>query len=606
MLSPITRGRKTRNITAYDFEWIPKKLTIRLCGAYDERLGYRSYANIESFLLGELVPENAGRWFYAHAGGLADVQFVLEKIVQNPKYRVEASFSGSSAIIVHIKDGEHEWHFCDSYWLLRDKLVNIGKAIGMPKLKDYRCPGWPACGHTKETNQEDHCIFYSPMGELATYNEQDCKILWHAVVDFETAVIDLGGQLNMTIASTAMNLFRRSYLKSPIDNDHAVNEMARKAYIASRVEVFQFTCEKANYFDINSSFPFSMTFPQPGNVINRMSGRLPTKEGAIYIADCEISVPEMYLPAVPYRHKGRIYFPHKSRWRNWFSSVDIEMCQKYGGKIEQVFSCVEFEKRDDLAAYAKDLYKRRKNATTAFEKIVFKYLLNSLYGKFAETPEKTALLINPTSTLCPHKPRHPNNTCMETLFPGAMLCTHEALIPHEWVPISVHITALSRKWLYEYLHQCQEDVYYCDTDSVITTYELPTSMELGGLKREDEIEDGEFIAPKVYRVGTTVKAKGFSRMTLDKFYQLRAGNEIAIERMSRVKELFRKGEIRPYEQIFTKKFRGVLRPKRRRVGDQTMPWSISEIEDKFIPPQNVYQPITPPGSIGPIEFLQET
>ena len=55
-------------------------------------------------------------------------------------WKIRASFSGSSAIIIHVAKGKNSWHFLDSYWLFRDALASIGKAIG---IKRATLP-WPS------------------------------------------------------------------------------------------------------------------------------------------------------------------------------------------------------------------------------------------------------------------------------------------------------------------------------------------------------------------------------------------------------------------------------------------------------------------------------
>ena len=127
MLTVIEKPAQRRKFLSYDLEWIPGKLEVRICGVYDEIGGYRFYTTIDSFLECELTHKNRGRWFYAHAGGLADFQFILEKITKDSRYHCKCHFSGSSAIIAKVSRGKHRWYFVDSYWLLRDKLENIAK-----------------------------------------------------------------------------------------------------------------------------------------------------------------------------------------------------------------------------------------------------------------------------------------------------------------------------------------------------------------------------------------------------------------------------------------------------------------------------------------------
>jgi hypothetical protein len=168
-----------------------------------------------------------------------------------------------------------------------------------------------------------------------------------------------------------------------------------------------------------------------------------------------------------------------------------------------------------------------------------------------------------------------------------ILVTEECDIAHEWVPISVHITALSRAALEGYLYECRDDVYYCDTDSVITTHTLPTGERLGDLKLEMQVQNGVFVAPKLYMIHeqgkerAIVKAKGFSKLTVAEFQQLRDGVEVGIESMMRIRELLKRGFSSPHEKVFGKAYRGTTRPKRCLLSQNSRPWTCTEVEEKY-------------------------
>ena len=208
----------------------------------------------------------------------------------------------------------------------------------------------------------------------------------------------LGGQLQQTIASTAMNLFRRSYLKQTLYTSEVANRVAMKSYFASRVEVFERDVEIFNIFDINSSFPYSMTFPLPGNLIG-MGTSLPDEDSdeCLYVADVTVEVPDMDVPPLPFRtpDDSRVFFP-TGRWRTWFTSTDIRLALREGCKLHKVHEVYEYEPFYDFAVYAKEIYALRSASTTPFRKLLLKYLLNSLYGKAAESMLKQEMLINPT------------------------------------------------------------------------------------------------------------------------------------------------------------------------------------------------------------------
>lgn len=600
-LTVLTSQRSIRRVTVYDLEWIPETLEVRLVGVYDEE-GYRWYPTVAAFLHHELSRFNRGRWFYAHAGGLADIQFVFDEVIQRREFQVDAKFSGSSCIIAKVKRGKNNWTFIDSYWLLREKLAVIGEWIGIGKGQEQSWKG----KRFEDLNDEERKDFYTncPLPELIDYNERDCVILHTAIVNMQEALLGMGGQLQMTQAASAMNLFRRRFLKNDIATHTFINEQIREAYFASRVEVFNRKCYDANYYDINSSFPYAMTMPCPGEYSGN-TRRLPSPDvNRLYFADVSIEIPDTYLPPIPTRIAGRLFFP-TGAWRSWLSNVDIELLESTGGRITKVHEVYRFLPFEDLREYATTLYERRKAAPEGFLKVAYKLLLNSLYGKFAESPDKESLLIDPgpdriRRCSCEEAP------CLcgadKMLMPGVWLAERRVPIPHMHVPISAHITAVARRTLYHYLGHCGE-FHYCDTDGFSTTETLAADSRLGALKLEKLIREGTFLMPKLYWLqGTTldagiwkeledtdhqgVRAKGFSLpkgKAIERFLTLLEGREVESTRMRRVREVFRKASEEgtyPKESVIRKKVNlANAIPKRFTYPDgETRPWHVTELE----------------------------
>jgi DNA polymerase type B, organellar and viral len=399
----------------------------------------------------------------------------------------------------------------------------------------------------------------------------------------------------VTIASTAMRLFRRKYLKSTIPTSTVISDRVRSAYVASRVEPYRTRCEtELLEYDINSSFPFAMTKTTPGGLL-AIRKSFPKSPDALYFAQARIKVPDSFLPPLGRRAKrdGRIYFP-TGIWEGLFSRPDLELLQEAGGDIEKIFEVLVFEARDDFAGYAQDLYEKRRAAPDLFTKLLLKFLLNSCYGKTAESREKTRLVIHPDTDLCPHGGEHNveqggiyKATCVEVLFEGAVLVTEEKEIAHEHVPIAAQITSEARRTLYKGAVTCGSDLFYSDTDSLYTHSTLPTGDRLGDWKLERRVPPpSHFVAPKLYRTGDKIKSKGFSSLTDAQWKDLIAGDEIHIPRMLRIKEIARsKSLIGPVLATLTKSLAlGKHRPKRKMDLDPlgaSEPWDVRQTEERY-------------------------
>lgn len=606
-LTPVEGSPPLRRFKAFDLEWIPGEplykldptlpngyevfskrttpLKHRMTGVYDGET-YTRYRSVDDFLNGELTRENRGTWYYAHAGGLADMSFVLDRIIDkvgsNDSYAVKASFSGSSAIIVKVTRGHNSWFFVDSYWLLRDKLANIATSLGLAK----------ANAEERKTKDEARKFYTeAPDATLAAYNAVDCEILWKAVNSFETALLEMGGQLQMTIASCAMMLFRRKYLSSAIETSQSNNARALEAYHASRVEVFARECGPAFKWDLNSSFPFAMTMALPGEALTPQRSMPELGKGLLFIADVDVEVPECYLPMMPKRDHGRVFFP-TGRWSGWYTSNDLELLVREGGKIHKVRESQSYGIRHDLAVYAEDLYKRRKNETDPFTRLVYKYLLNSLYGKFGESEYKQVVYINPETIDREGDPANGTEPMIE-MMPGVWSQDVRVPVAHAHVPISAFIVSYARgtgdgeAGLYNGLKQCDR-VFYTDTDSNVTTARMSDSKDLGQWKLECEVLEGRFMAPKVYQIKYRNEkgeeawdhhAKGFSDVDGARFELIASGAKIPFQRMARLKELYGGRASAPVEVLVEKALRGMSLPKRCMYPDgQTRPWSIEELE----------------------------
>lgn len=611
-LTPFNRPVKRKRFTTYDLEWYPGTYKLRLVGVFDRENGYRSYETIEEFLDEEMIPENRGCIYYAHAGGLADIQFVLEAIMlRRQNYEVGTSFSGSSAIIVQVQEKGSKgkpWLFCDSYWLMRDSLDNIGKSLGEGK-KTYICPDYPHCGHhegvpfERDGSPNNMCVFFSPMSILREYNAHDCSILYRAIERLEDELIELGGELMMTIASCALRLFRRAFLKRDIISIPVVNDLANEAYVASRVEVHEHYLPTVFSYDINSSFPYSLTRPQPGNCFGLRRWNENDELALVY---AEVYVPsDIRLPPLAKRVNGRVFFP-TGQWKGWFSGLDLQFLLQLGGRVVRVWQSYGFEPFDDTRAYVETLYELRRVSTDPFRRIVYKYLLNSLYGKFAEGSEKDQMLLR--------KPLPKGARLIKSMLDGkALFLLRDVHVAHAIVHISGITTSRSRRVLGEGMLRIG-GVGYVDTDSVNSSrppIEIDSvngvvhSDKLGEFKWEKEKfvsyeeSDLEAAAPKLYRIGDRVKMKGFSRIEgtrrprREHFDRLISGDPVEIRRMTRVKEVLSEADaamrsdspvdFMPHDVDFLKQAALTSRPKRRRLPDgKTTPWDVAELDEAYL------------------------
>lgn len=653
VLTPLRDGSPTqKDFLAYDFEWWPetpetiadgRAYRLRIASFFDGKrhvsFAHHGFADprpfksenpIVKFLDVLLRPKYSGYRFYAHWGGIADNLFLFQAI-HDLGYATKIIVNGSSAAIILVEScgrgckeacshKRHTWTFVDSSFLFRFGLAKLAKLLGMKKGGD---------GETTWETESDT--------DLCTYNQHDNAILYEALRRMLGVSDDMGARLGMTMAATSIDLFRRRYLKDDISTPDVDNDFSKRAYYASRVEAYRFSMPHGYAYDVNSSFVYSMTFPLPGSPIAEDYGVLPKK--GLYIADVDVSVPDMYLPPLPYRDTdNRLFFP-TGDWSGVFTSVDIELALRVGCKIRGVRRVLTYEERDDLGDFARDVYAKRIEASDKFLYTAIKLLGNGAYGKFGEAEEKTEYLMHPTSTLCERhyytsrkggvkcvehkkadcKACYAACSCLVQISPGIWRYDNRREIQHRHTQIGAFITSIARRTLYEGQYSYAHLLHYSDTDSLHLsgrmcpenhrghlTHTDANSDVLGGFKFEGERRDMTYVAPKIYggkdeKGDPLLAAKGFriggktfdaslgrevySKEAQERFAAIVRGDAVEDSRMVRPKEYLSKLDrvTRPYDVpigVYGKKLSLLNRPKRKGLGNNnTRPWTVEEIRD---------------------------
>lgn len=563
MIKKKTKLPNKVKIIAYDLEW-DRNFNVTLVTVWDEN-GGRYYDTVEAFIYFELQKHNKGAWFYAHSGGIHDVQFLLNFVLKNPSIKVNGWFSGSSLVIVDFNVGGNRFRFVDSFQLLRDKLAKIGEAIGLKKLEDI---GFATTDRS----------------ELIKYGLRDSEIVYVAVSKFQDLVNSFGADLKTTIASTAHDVVCSRFLKKDIPTVGAVNKTLEEWFFGGRVEVFrQGKIDGKVYgYDINSSYPYAMTNNIPGKFIKAVK-KIPNDDTP-YIAKVTIDIPDyIERPPLPVRlgKNRRLYFPC-GQFTGYWCKPELEYALNIGCSIVSIHDVMIFEKATFLSDFAHTFYNMRKSAPNgSAEKIIFKYLLNSAYGKFGQKEECTRLVINPDTM--PDE-RH------QMIRLGVYSLKEYAKVEYRHIPIVTYITSIARANLAAHMDKAS-NVYYCDTDGFYCSDpNVSTSTDLGGLKLEKEAHGAFFAKPKLYWVGDQVKSKGFfgqdfidekgyyknRDLTKEEFHSIINGNKVVMRAMCRPKGFLEKGHI--FERVMPKGLTGNDTPKRVYYANgSSRPWSYDEI-----------------------------
>jgi hypothetical protein len=370
------------------------------------------------------------------------------------------------------------------------------------------------------------------------YHEADLRSLYATLKAVDALLTELGGEMTLTTPAAALRLFQRRFLKRAITRSvhepgcdkgsecpGCAHAFVRKAYKGGRVEPFRMSWraggvrKKLYYYDINSSYSAAMLFPMPAGPLIVHEGTPPrpmkfyfdaVRRGQfVAFAEVTVRVPETCaLPPLPYHEPGgKLIFP-VGRFRGVWDLSELALLDEVGGEILAVRRLYLYPADHLFAEFVGALYPLRKGKDAGLAKLV-KLLLNALYGKFGQRPERTEVLYLPHGGDVPEGATPAGGEVADaTLWYVPSVKDQPHILPQ----IAAHVTSLARERLWRGMSEVLSRggrVYYVDTDSIVCDVKLPSSKELGYLKREYECENlrGEFVRPKVYRLWCACKDK---------------------------------------------------------------------------------------------------
>lgn len=371
-------------------------------------------------------------------------------------------------------------------------VKKMGQVLGLPKLT------------TPAYILEEREPKKSEYAEVEKYNIRDSDITYQFATWMQDEFNREGAKMRLTVASTAMDLFKRQYLHDVWYQEPTwVMEKLYNAYYGGRTEVLKRGyATDLNYYDFNSLYPSVMTEEFPNANYQRWlkKGNMDIIETYDGVTKVEVEAPDIPIPFLPYRSENKLIFP-TGRFTGYYTNVEIRKAIEIGYKIKWIGETIYYtHKHRPFEKYVIDQYSKRLKLKEANNpaQIINKLFMNSLYGKFAQKIHGKEQIF--------HMNRLTMQQIKEMMQKGKVTVINDfayftedepSYIPHHIFPIySVYVTAYGRIKLWNIATQC--DPYYMDTDSIITKKEIPDSMELGALKLEFKIKEGIFVKPKMY------------------------------------------------------------------------------------------------------------
>ena len=503
ILKPTKQRRFTKEILGFDIETCNNNKTFLMCSL----IGKSAHIFFDK------------RSFIEHVKTLRDVVIVASNLSfdffgvffnEPEELHFRTLFRGSDLISAttytknkqfSLTPNKNKIQFHDTFNYAPFSVAKLGKIINLNKLEKPEFLGqFPA--------NPDQWI------ELINYNIRDSLISKKFLEFIYKSFEDLGATPKMTIASTSMSLFKNKYLKDEyyIHDKYILLEQF-KSYYGGRTEAFnRGLIHDRFYYDFNSLYPSVMRdnkFPDPNSLRITYANK---KDYIMNFEGCSLVDIEIFktkYPILPVRNDKKVIFPY-GKIHGWYTHLELREAMKQGNVLIKVYKthyytkcCMPFNE------FVTDLYQLRLKVLNSPHAVIIKLVMNSLYGKFGQKfQDRDNWIPIP---------------CLEELakldyferFGNFIRVIKKDGYPANFcIPIwSSYITAYARLKLHTHIKKYEPD--YVDTDSLITTKEIPVSTKLGDLKLEMFINEGIIVRPKFYGLHTFrndhVKIKGLAR-----------------------------------------------------------------------------------------------
>jgi DNA polymerase elongation subunit (family B) len=414
---------------------------------------------------------------YMHNGGRFDIYFLIHEILNRPMKIINGRIAKAQ---IECDRGRHEIR--DSYSIIPVPLKLTVKEDGKLDIEYSKL---------ERDVRDEHRI------EIILYLHRDTELLWKLCVEF----VDMFG-VQLTIGGTAMKELRKvhEFTRLTLEED---KEIRGKYFYGGRVECFESGIIEGQFkvYDVNSMYPYAMkTALHPAGRCYHTGSRI-TKD------TCFITAKGYSRGAFPVRPlKGNLNFDHQEGWFH-VTRHEWDMAEELGlFDCEQVIDCQEFDAKLCFDEFVDKFYDLRMEAQAGgdeIRKLFYKLVMNSAYGKFAQSSENYCefrLTDSKTTLWDKGWELHTIHGSLERMGEAWMIWSKPSLDETMYnVATGCSITGAARAILMHAIHGSKRPIY-CDTDSLICE-SLPgveKSKELGAWKLEAECTRVAMAGKKLY------------------------------------------------------------------------------------------------------------
>lgn len=439
---------------------------------------------------------------------------VLDLFNELPKrgWKLQFAVIESPPVIMRWKRDKYTIEIVDTLNIWRLPLKKLGDSISLPKLE------MPSLDAPKE--------------DWKTYNRRDVEIIMEACLEWFKFLrdYDLGG-FAPTIAAQAFKTFRYRFMHDQllIDAHETALPLARAGVFGGRTECMEIGKIKGDVYklDINSMYPFIMKTCLIPTQLAFHGGKVSLKKLTQHLSKYNVTARVVLNTdenCYPLIHEKRLIFP-LGEFETVLNTPELIYAIQNG----HILSVSEFNlyfRARMFTDYIDFFYKLRLDAKLNDNDVLAdqcKLFLNSLWGKFTQRGryyEKIGVdddfQVRQWDEIDAQTRENSSYRC----FAGIVekLCTGDES-RYSSPAIGAHVTSNARMMLYKAMLQCgQENIYYCDTDSLWvnkTGYDNMTDSlsekELGKFKLEGVSDNVVINGLKDYQFDDEVRIKGVKK-----------------------------------------------------------------------------------------------
>jgi len=461
-----------KKLTTIDFETIGDEFQLDRIAIYSENFQEIFY-NYETFF--EFVVKNKIKKMFAHFGGGFDFLLILDYFRINKNFKL-VSVIEVNGLFLHIKVRYFGWEFelQDSYFLVRCSLDEFAQAMEVGEKLDVDASHIES--YDEKTRNE--------------YVMNDAKILHDAIQEFQNIL----GFLEITISRIALldfvKRFSQHEMKYRYPKDFILN--IQPYYFGGHVDVYKRYGENLFYYDINSCYGYAMR--ECGAIYDYVMfvdkfKDTETEKGLYNI----IVEKDLNIPVIPVRFREKnyekIYFLNTRRELQ-ATSLDIELLEQLNIPYKVLNGYLFKYDSEFFKEYVDYWYKMRIESKKM--KFVAKLMINSLYGKFGQKIERMSTVIS-------------GKLQENQYYDKELNLGRKEIVTINWFSkpeIAAWITSGARFFHSKLLNKYQENLFYCDTDSLIVDREMnkdEIGTEIGKVKLETtKIDRAYFLGAKFY------------------------------------------------------------------------------------------------------------